>query len=76
MRGRGPYDPGVQKWIARHHRQINDRFYACSPEVYRGLGDLDVADPRFTAFYEKIRPGLARFMRDAMHVYCDALAKK
>ena len=73
---RGPADPEVQKWIGRHHRQINDRFYACSAGVYRGLGDLYIDDPRFTAYFDQFRPHLARFMRDAMRVYCDRLGTK
>jgi hypothetical protein len=72
---RDPADPEVQRWIGRHHRQINDRFYACSAEVYRGLGDMYVQDERFTAFYDKVKPGLATFMRDAMHVYSATLEK-
>ena len=71
--GRPPADPEVQQWIARHHRQINDRFYQCSAEVYRGLGDMYVDDPRFTAFYDKVKPGLATFMREAMRVYADSM---
>lgn len=73
---RQPSDPEVQAWIRRHHQQINDRFYTCSTEVYRGLGDLYVADERFTAYYEKIRPGMAQFMQAAMHSYCDKLEGK
>lgn len=72
---RDPADPAVQQWISRHHRQINDRFYPCSAEVYRGLADMYVADPRFAANYEKVKPGLTQFMRDAMHLYADALEK-
>ncbi|MCC7105683.1 MAG: MerR family transcriptional regulator [Chloroflexi bacterium] len=71
---RDPADPEVQRWIARHHQQINDRFYTCSLEVYRGLGDLYVDDPRFAAYYDRVRPGLARFMREAMRVHADRLA--
>ena len=73
LMGRDPSDGEVQQWIARHHRQINDRFYQCSADVYRGLADLYVDDPRFTAFYDKVKPGLAQFMRDAMKVYADTL---
>lgn len=73
---RDPADPAVQQLIARHHRQINDRFYPCSAEVYRGLADMYVADLRFAANYEKVKPGLTRFLRDGMHVYADALEKK
>jgi DNA-binding transcriptional MerR regulator len=76
LMGRDPADPAVQQWIARHHRQINDRFYTCSAEVYRGLADMYVADPRFAANYERVKPGLTEFMRAAMHVYADALERK
>jgi DNA-binding transcriptional MerR regulator len=68
---RDPADPEVQEWIRRHHQQLNDRFYTCPPEMYRGLGDLYVQDERFTAHYDKLKPGLARFMQAAMHAYCD-----
>lgn len=68
---RDPADPEVQQWVGKHHQMINDRFYTCSLQVYRGLGDLYVQDERFTANYEKVKPGLAAFMRAAMHVYCD-----
>lgn len=69
-------DPEVQGWVRRHHQQINERFYTCPPEMYRGLGDMYVQDERFTANYEKVRPGLARFMQAAIHAYCDMLEGK
>jgi len=34
--------------------------------MHAGLGRMYVADPRFTATYETIRPGLARYMCDAI----------
>jgi hypothetical protein len=52
---------------------ITDYFYECTLEIFRGLGDLYVTDERFTAYYDKIKPGLAKFLRDAIHVYCDNL---
>jgi len=72
----GPTDAAVQEWIRRHHKLINDRFYPCSTQMYRGLGDLYVQDERFTATYESVKPGMASFMRSAMHAYCDTLEKK
>ncbi|MGE5589752.1 MAG: TipAS antibiotic-recognition domain-containing protein [Bacillota bacterium] len=68
---RDPVDPEVQRWIRKHHEMINDRFYTCPLAVYRGLGDLYVQDQRFTANYDRVKPGLAAFMRAAMHAYCD-----
>ncbi len=74
--GRDPSDPEVQALIERHFRQIDERFYTVTPEIYRGLGDLYVNDPRFAANYERVKPGLARFMKEAMHVYADRLEGK
>ena len=68
---RDPSDPEVQALVERWFRLINHRFYDCSLEIFRGLGDLYVDDARFTAFYDKVRPGLAAFTRAAMHAYCD-----
>lgn len=75
MMDREPTDPEVQRWIGQWFRLINDRFYECTPEVFRGLGDLYVDDGRFTEFYDKYRPGLAKFMRAAMHAYVDRLSQ-
>ena len=66
-------DPAVLAEIGRMHRFISERFYACPPQMYRGLGDLAVADERFKRTYEKLRPGLSQFMRQAVHAYCDKL---
>lgn len=71
---RDPAEPEVQEQIGRWYRLINKSFYDCTPEIFRGLGDLYVNDSRFTANYEQIRPGLAEFMRSAMHVYADRLS--
>ncbi|MGE5507014.1 MAG: MerR family transcriptional regulator [Chitinophagales bacterium] len=68
---RDPGDPEVQALIDQHFHHINDNFYTVKPEVYRGLADLYVSDERFTAYYERVRPGLAQFMHEAMNVYCD-----
>lgn len=73
---RDPADRDVQELVRRHHQQINDRFYACPVEMYRGLADMYVQDERFTGHYDKIRPGLAQFVHKAMHVYCDKHEKK
>jgi DNA-binding transcriptional MerR regulator len=68
---RGYDSPEVQYWIARFHQMINTRFYECSLEIFSALGHGYVADPEFTAFYEKIKPGMAAFMEKAMAYYCE-----
>lgn len=71
-----PADPEVQAAVERWFRLINERFYSCSLEIFRGLGDLYVGDERFTAFYDKVKPGLAPFLRKAMHIFCDIQTAK
>ena len=49
---------------ARQH--ICRWFYDCSPLMHAGLAEMYVADPRFTATYEDVAPGLAGYVRDAI----------
>ena len=62
--------PEVQEMIRQHYEGLRT-FYEPNYEMYKGLGQMYVDDPRFTAFYEKFGKGLAVFMRDAMVVYAD-----
>ena len=75
LMGRPVGDADVQAAIARQHAWI-ENFYPCPAEIFRGLGQMYVDDPRFAANYEKMKPGLAVFMRDAMMYYAEhTLAK-
>jgi DNA-binding transcriptional MerR regulator len=42
-----------------------------SPEMHRGVTQMYVDDPRFTAHYDAIAPGSAVFLRDAVHAWLD-----
>ena len=44
-----------------------------SPQAHAGLAEGYVADPRFTAYYDRGRPGCAAFLRDAILAYTGAL---
>ena len=60
-----PDDPRTLA-AAEQHRLLMDRwFYPCSPRMHAALGALYIADPRFTATFEEVRPGLAQYLRDA-----------
>lgn len=72
---KGITHPDVQALIAKSHEGVNF-FYNCSLEMFRNLGNMYVEDPRFTATYDKYRPGLAVFVRDAIAYYCDTQKKK
>ena len=41
-----------------------------SKQAHKGLGEMYVADERFKAYYDKIAPGAAEFLRDALNIYC------
>jgi DNA-binding transcriptional MerR regulator len=63
-----PADGPEAMALAEEHRQLITRwFYDCSYEVHTGLADMYVADPRFTAYFEKIRPGLVGYLNEAIH---------
>jgi DNA-binding transcriptional MerR regulator len=49
-----------------HRQQISQWFYDCGYEMHIGLAEMYVTDPRFTATYEKVAPGLAQFLHDAI----------
>jgi DNA-binding transcriptional MerR regulator len=55
--------------------QIDKWFYDITPEFHRGLGDMYVADPRFTKTYEDIKPGMTQYVRDAIHANADRAAQ-
>lgn len=39
-------------------------------EAHRGLGEMYVADERFTAYYDRIAVGCAKFLKEALDIYC------
>ncbi|MGA3487304.1 MerR family transcriptional regulator [Micromonosporaceae bacterium DT55] len=54
--------------LAEEHRQHICRwFYDCSYEMHTALADMYLADARFTETYEKIRPGMAAYLAEAIH---------
>ncbi|GHE11537.1 MerR family transcriptional regulator [Klenkia taihuensis] len=48
-----------------HRQQITRRYYDCSPELHACLGRMYTEDERFTAYYERVAPGLAAFLATA-----------
>ena len=58
--------------LARAHRDhITRWFYDCAPQVHRSLGEMYVADPRFTAHYDRRAPGLAAYVSAAIITAAD-----
>ena len=71
---RGAGDPAIQKLIGDKRQHISDYFYQCTPEIFRGLGDMYVNDPRFQKNINKKQEGLAEFYQEAIRIYCDQLS--
>jgi DNA-binding transcriptional MerR regulator len=63
--GAAPGDAAVQAAAEEHREHISRWFYPCSKEIHRGLGEMYVADPRFTQNLDRYAPGFAQFLRDA-----------
>jgi MerR family transcriptional regulator, thiopeptide resistance regulator len=63
-------DPAVQAEVDSTYRGVC-RFWTPDAQAFKGLGQMYVDDPRFTATYDTIAPGLAEYYRDAMANYAD-----
>lgn len=64
-------DDEVQTLIGRHYAWVS-AFWTPDHDAYVGLGQMYVQDPRFTATYDAVAPGLAQFVCDAIGVWADA----
>jgi DNA-binding transcriptional MerR regulator len=56
----------VQLIVAEHRAHIDRWFYTCPKALHKALGEMYVADQRFTVNLDAGRPGLARYLRDAI----------
>ena len=66
-----PDDPDVQAAVGEYYTYLNKYFFTCDVTFLHGLADMWVEDARFAVNYEKIRKGGAKFVREAVHTYCD-----
>jgi DNA-binding transcriptional MerR regulator len=66
QQGMAANDPAVQAAVEDHRAHLERWFYPCSRQMHHGLGELYVGDPRFATNLDKVAPGFARFLRDAI----------
>lgn len=59
----------AQKSAELHREWLSFYWNSYSKEAHAGVAQMYVEDERFTEYYDKRRPGLAEFLRDAVHVY-------
>jgi DNA-binding transcriptional MerR regulator len=60
----------AQKACELHKRWLCFYWTSYSKEAHRGVAQMYVDDLRFTETYEKVAPGCAKFLRDAIFIYC------
>ena len=57
---------------AEQHRLLIEKWFNPVPyPMHKAMSDMYVTDPRFTKTYEDIAPGLAQYVRDAIHANAD-----
>ena len=60
---------------AEQHRLLIEKWFNPVPyAMHKGMSDMYVTDHRFTKTYEDIAPGLAQYVRDAIHANADTAA--
>jgi len=59
----------AQKAVDLHRQWVSFYWDKYSKEAHAGLGQMYVDDERFTAYYDKEKPGVAKFLRDAILIY-------
>jgi hypothetical protein len=64
--GTPPNSPEAVELAERHRAHLSKWFYECTPEIHAGLGQMYVADPRFTANIDQAGPGLAQYLSAAI----------
>jgi hypothetical protein len=71
---KGADSPDVQSIVERWRKHM-DYFWTPNLDQLLGLANGYNDDPRFKANFEKIHPGLAEFMREAVKVYVEKRKK-
>ena len=62
--------------LAQQACELHKKWLCCFWDNYCKKAHISVTqmyvdDPRFTEYYDKIAPGCAIFLRDAVQIYCD-----
>ena len=68
--GFAPDSKEAQELVKRWQDFITDNYYTCTKEILAGLAEMYVSDERFMKNIDRHGDGTARFMSDAIKVYC------
>lgn len=73
--GIGPASSKVQSLVKRHYNWLKN-FYEPNMQMYFGLANMYVEDPRFAKNYNDIEPGLAKYFSEAMKAFVEKIINK
>ena len=65
-----PASEEVHNLVKMLQNHITENYYLCTNEILAGLGQMYVADERFTNNIDKHADGTAAFICEAIAVYC------
>jgi len=66
-----PASEAAQKACDLHKEWLSVFYPHYTKEYHISLGEMYVSDERFRAHYDKLAPGCAEFLRDAINIYCE-----
>ena len=68
--GENAESDAAQSLVKKLQQHITDDFYTCTSQILSGLGQMYVADERFSNHIDKNGPGTAAFVSEAIAAYC------
>ena len=68
--GFAPESQKAQALVEKWQDFITENYYTCTKEILAGLGEMYIADERFQKNIDRHGDGTARFMSEAIKVYC------
>lgn len=69
-KGKSPDSPEAQSLVKKLQNHITENCYTCTKEILAGLGQMYVLDERFKNNIDKNGDGTARFVSEAVKIYC------
>lgn len=68
-----PADTAEVQVEMRAYYTLLNRFYDCTPRMFRGLADLYASDQRFANNIDQHGAGLSHYLKEAMYIYAAGL---
>ena len=65
-----PAGPEAQQACELHRRWLGFFWQEYSPQAHLLLAEMYLSDERFSAYYERLAPGCASFLYQALSIYC------